>query len=90
MRKDWVEVELGEVCDFVGGGTPSKSNSDFWGGSILWASIKDIKGDYLHTTQDSITELGLKMSASNVAEVNEIIIATRINPGRPIIVKTRT
>lgn len=90
MREDWVEVKLGEVCNFIGGGTPSKANSDFWNGNLPWASIKDMKGDTLSETQDYITELGLKNSSSNLALPDEIILATRITPGKPIISKIKT
>jgi type I restriction enzyme S subunit len=87
MREDWEEIELGDVCDFVGGGTPSKRESSYWNGKIPWASIKDIKGDELHKTLDFITEEGLSKSASNLARIGEIILATRINPGKPILSK---
>lgn len=90
MKKNWQIKKLGEICNFVGGGTPSKNNSDFWNGNIPWASIKDIKGQYLNKTSDYITDLGLKKSATNLAHPNEIILATRINPGRPIITKIKT
>ncbi|MGI5914646.1 MAG: restriction endonuclease subunit S [Bacteroidales bacterium] len=90
MREDWVEVELGEVCNFIGGGTPSKANPNFWNGILPWASIKDMKGDYLFETQDYITELGLKSSSTNLALPNEIILATRITPGKPIISTIKT
>ncbi|MCF8374307.1 MAG: restriction endonuclease subunit S [Bacteroidales bacterium] len=90
MREDWVEVELGEVCGFVGGGTPSKNNPAFWNGDIPWASIKDIKGENLFCTINFITKEGLKWSSANLALPNEIILATRINPGKPIITKIET
>ena len=90
MREDWIECELGYLCDFVGGGTPSKSNLEYWNGNIPWASIKDIKGDFLEKTQDFITEIALEKSASNLAFENEIILATRINPGKSIISKIKT
>lgn len=89
MRKDWIEVELGIVCDFIGGGTPSKAVPDYWNGGIPWASIKDIKGVFLDKTEDSISEEGLENSASNLALEGDIILATRINPGRPIVSKIR-
>ena len=89
MRTDWVEVGLGTICDFIGGGTPSKSNPEYWAGEIQWASIKDLKGSFLIRTEDSISEEGLKNSASNLALEGDIILATRINPGRPIISKIR-
>lgn len=90
MREDWVECTLGEVFDFIGGGTPSKSNPDYWNGNIPWASIKDLKGDNLISTQDFITEEGLKNCSANIANENEIILATRISPGTPILSKIKT
>lgn len=90
MKDDWVECELGEICDFVGGGTPSKSNPDYWNGNIPWASIKDTKENELFETRDYITQDGLDNSAANLAHKNEIILATRINPGRPILSKITT
>jgi len=90
MKEDWIEVELGKMCNFIGGGTPSKANPDFWNGILPWASIKDMKGDYLFETQDYITELGLKSSSANLALPDEIILATRITPGKPIISTIKT
>lgn len=90
MKEDWIEVELGEVCSFIGGGTPSKNNAEYWNGNVPWASIKDLKGDFLDKTQDFITEYGLANSATNLAVENEIILATRINPGKPIISRIKT
>lgn len=83
-KNRWIEVELGEVCEFIGGGTPSKKEPSYWNGDIPWASIKDIKGGYLTDTKDYITEKGLQNSAANVAQPEGIILATRINPGKPI------
>lgn len=90
MREDWIEIELGKVCNFKGGGTPSKKVPEYWNGTIPWASIKDLKGDYLKSTGDFITERGLNESSSNLALENEIIIGTRINPGRPILTRITT
>ncbi|WP_199182141.1 restriction endonuclease subunit S, partial [Siphonobacter sp. BAB-5405] len=73
------------------GGTPSKAISTYWNGTIPWASIKDISQvEKLESTQDFISEEGLKNSASNVAEPGEIIIGTRMSPGKPVITKIKT
>ena len=88
--RGWSSYTLGEVFDFTGGGTPSKKVKSYWGGSIPWASIKDIKGDTLDSTVDTITKDGVKNSATNIAEPGDLILATRINPGRPIISNIRT
>ena len=82
---DWKTTTVGELFEFIGGGTPSKKEKDFWNGNIPWASVKDIKGDYLLKTQDFITEKGLNNSSANLALKNEIILITRISPGKSLI-----
>lgn len=90
MREDWIECKIGDVFNFLGGGTPSTTNERYWNGDIPWASIKDIKGDFLNSTINKITNEGLTNSASNLVAIDEVILATRINPGRPIISKINT
>ena len=52
-------VPLGEVVEIRGGGTPSRSASDYWGGPIPWATVKDFKSNFLEYTQESITPEGV-------------------------------
>lgn len=87
---NWEIVTIGDKFDFIGGGTPSKKEPKYWNGEIPWCSVKDIKGKYLHSTIDKITNEGLKNSASNLAKVDEVILVTRISPGKAIIAKTET
>jgi len=87
---NWVWTRLGSVAKFIGGGTPSKSNSSYWNGSIPWASVKDIKGEILNSTIDKITEEGVLNSSTNVCEVDDLLLITRIEPGKSIISKIKT
>ena len=82
---DWNLTSVGELFDFIGGGTPSKRVKEYWDGDIPWASVKDVKGDYLSTTQDLITQKGLINSSANLAKKGELILITRISPGKSII-----
>lgn len=59
------------------GGTPSKANSDYWNGSIPWASPKDVKERYISETQDYITEIALERSSTKLIPVNSLIIVFR-------------
>jgi type I restriction enzyme S subunit len=90
LPKGWKYKRLGDMFTFVGGGTPSKVQLDYWNGSLNWASVKDVKGDFLNSTKDFITEKGLKNSASNLAEKGDVILITRISPGKSIITNIRT
>lgn len=79
------DTKFEELFAFIGGGTPSKANKEYWNGEINWASVKDIKNSYLYDTIDKITEKGVKNSSTNVAKNGEIILVTRISPGKVTI-----
>ena len=80
-----LKVLLGEVVEIKGGGTPDKSVDAYWQGSIPWASVKDFKSNYITKTVDSITELGLNNSASNLIPAGFIIVPTRMAVGKAAI-----
>lgn len=77
------------LLKIIGGGTPSKAIDNYWNGDIPWVSVKDMTDEmiYLTTTQDYITEEGLKNSSSNLIQSNSIIISTRMGLGRCFINK---
>jgi type I restriction enzyme S subunit len=68
----------------VGGGTPDRGNAEFWDGEIPWATVKDFKdASYkIAATKESISEKGLKLSASNLVPAGTPIICTRMAVGR--------
>lgn len=84
IPENWEWVPLGEtVNSHFGGGTPSKNNLNYWGGSILWASVKDIgKDKYVDQTIDRITEDGLANSSSNLIPAGNLIVVTRMGLGK--------
>ncbi|EKN4880108.1 TPA: restriction endonuclease subunit S [Yersinia enterocolitica] len=81
----WPMISLGELVDIKGGGTPDKSNSEYWNGEIPWASVKDFKKNTLDSTFDSITPLGVKNSATSVIPAGNIIVPTRMALGKVAI-----
>jgi len=87
---DWEKTTLGKVVDsIIGGGTPSKSNKEYWNGNIPWVSVKDMKDDTftLDRTEDTISMLGVKNSSTNIIAKDNIIISTRMGLGRCFINK---
>ncbi|MCI5127562.1 MAG: restriction endonuclease subunit S [Candidatus Electrothrix sp. AUS3] len=68
---------IGKICRALSGGTPSKSNSSFWTGSIPWVSPKDMKRFYLNETEDHITEKAVVESSTNIAPKNSVLIVFR-------------
>jgi type I restriction enzyme, S subunit len=80
----WKWVMLGATVNrHFGGGTPSKNISAYWGGDILWASVKDVgKEKYIEETIDRITEAGLSDSSSNLIPPGNLIVVTRMGLGK--------
>ncbi|OYQ42526.1 restriction endonuclease subunit S [Flavobacterium aurantiibacter] len=86
----WDKVEFNDVLEkIVGGGTPSKTVSDYWNGDIPWCSVKDMVGDkyQLYSTEDTITHSGLENSSSNLIPAGTVITSTRMGLGRAFINK---
>lgn len=87
MKEGWEIKTLGEVCKVVGGGTPSKNRLEFYGGTINWASVRDLNSETLLTTEHTITTLGLSNSSTNLIPKNNVIFASRVGLGKVCITK---
>lgn len=73
---EWEEASLGEFVNFESGGTPSKQNSDFWGGTIPWISAKDMKQLFLDDGEDHITTAAAEDGAKQVP-AGTVLMLTR-------------
>jgi len=90
LPEGWIWTNLSELFVIIGGGTPTKNNRSYWGGNINWASVKDIKSQYLTKTEDKITEEGVANSNTKIASEGDLVLVTRISPGNVSIVKSNT
>lgn len=74
----WAEVELGELGVWVGGNTPDKANPAYWqGGTVPWASPKDIKADVVEGTEDRLTETALDQGKATLLPAGSVLVVTR-------------
>ena len=88
IPKKWKWVALGNLIKkSYGGGTPSRSNPNFWNGDIPWASVKDLSGNFLCSTKESITSDGAENSATNIVPVNNVIVCSRMALGKIVVNK---
>ena len=87
----WSMRPLKELCSIVSGGTPSKSNPEFWRGSIPWVSGKDLKRPLLSDAIDHISEAGLA-DGSRLAPAGTVFVLVRgmgLAKGLPVAVALR-
>ena len=59
-------ARLGDICKFQSGGTPSKSNPNFFGGNIPWITTVALNGGIIDSTNavDWITDKAIQESVS--------------------------
>lgn len=84
VPKGWKIKRIGKICDTIGGGTPSTTNSDFWGGTIKWVTPTDITSNKslpLIDVKEKITELGLKKSSAKMLPPQTILMTSRASIG---------
>lgn len=72
------------MCKFVGGGTPSTMNQDYWNGDIAWISSADLLEENVHKYNVSrfITEDAVMNSATKICPINTIMIVSRVGVGK--------
>ena len=90
MREGWETKALGEVCDVIGGGTPSKDNANFYTGDIPWATVRDMRSDVITQTEFKITKAAVASSATNVISCGNVVIATRVGLGKVCLLEQDT
>ncbi len=77
VPEHWTLGKLKYICEFAGGGTPSRENIEFWNGDIPWVSPKDMKVDFLETAEEKITQHGLMNSSTNLIEAGQVLMVVR-------------
>lgn len=88
IPEEWQVVKVSEVSsEFIGGGTPSTRNPDYWNGDIHWMRSASIKGRYITAGEKFISKLGLDNSATHIVSKNNLVIATRVSIGNVAVNK---
>lgn len=75
--RHWLRVPLGQVGEWRGGGTPSKSKPEFWKGSIPWVSPKDMKVLRVSDAEDHISSAAVEYSAVRMIPAGSLLMVVR-------------
>lgn len=72
----WKKVRLGDLCKNVySGGTPKKSITEYYDGSIFWLNTKEINFNRIYETEKTISEKGLVNSSAKYIPENTVVVA---------------
>ncbi len=67
--------KLGNVTKVTSGGTPSRTNPSFWGGTIPWLKTGELHDGDIEDAEEFITHDGLLNSSAKIFPVDTILIA---------------
>lgn len=83
----WNTAKLKDICDFIGGGTPSKQVENFWCGNIPWISSSDLIESSIwkinitrHITAEAVVK-----SATHICPRNTVLVVSRVGVGKVAI-----
>ncbi len=76
MGGDWKKCKLGELTTWSSGGTPSKTNKDFWGGDLPWISASSMDGSRYSDSKLKLTQLGTE-NGGRIAPKDSILLLVR-------------
>lgn len=83
----WEKMQLSEIALIRSGGTPLRSNTKFYNGSIPWAKISDLDtpSGFVDSTEEQITEEGLRAVRGRLFHPGTILFAMYGSVGKTAV-----
>lgn len=84
LPKGWTQAHISEICELIGGGTPSRKKREYFGGDIVWLTPTEIKKTKINVVADSkekITQSGLKHSSAKIIPKGAVLLTSRASIG---------
>ena len=67
--------QISEVAESTSGGTPLRSNSDFYNGNIAWLKSGELNDGWIEKSEEFISENGLKNSSAKLHPKGTLLLA---------------
>ena len=84
VPEGWEKKTIADVCETVGGGTPSTKVSEHWDGDVTWVIPSDVtKNDclILLDSERKLTNTGLRESSAKMVPAETILMTSRASVG---------
>lgn len=71
----WVEMRLGHLAKIFAGGTPDRTNQEYWGGNIPWINSGSVNQWKVNEAAEYITEVGFNCSSTKWVPAGALVMA---------------
>lgn len=78
---EWAKTTLGDIGNFIGGGTPDTTKPEYWNGDIQWYTPTEVKEGKVGKSIRTITEEGLRNSSAKLLPKGALLLSTRATIG---------
>ena len=75
IPENWKWVRVGELGSWASGATPSRTNLQFYGGTIPWLKTGDLNDGYIEEVPEYITELALEKTSVRLNPEGSVLMA---------------
>jgi len=75
LPKGWKIVTVADLYNTASGGTPSRKQSEYFGGKINWVKTQELQDCFIFNTDEQITEDGLNNSSAKIFPKGTVLIA---------------
>lgn len=80
MNSEWINCEIADLGDVVGGATPSTKKIEYYNGEIPWITPKDLsdhKSRFISRGERNITLEGLRSCSTQILPKNTVLFSSR-------------
>jgi type I restriction enzyme, S subunit len=71
----WEWERLGNLGDWGAGATPSRTNSNYYGGQIPWFKSGELTADFISESEETVTDAALCECSLRLNQVGDVLIA---------------
>ncbi len=75
IPEEWEVKPLGELASVTAGGTPSRTNAQYWNGDIPWVTTSEVDTCTINHAEQFITKEGLNNSAAKFLPRGTLLMA---------------
>ncbi len=75
LPSNWVWERLGNLGDWGAGATPSRTNSNYYGGKIPWFKSGELTADFISESEETVTDAALRECSLRLNQIGDVLIA---------------